>query len=117
MEGLCQSSPSRHHGRRTARADTETAVLLAGPGTVINTSDAGGELTAEARTVIRCWLVCRLPIMCSGVASADAAPSRSDCQFGATPAPSPDNRLLGRMSASADGAGHRCSLFHLAVLR
>ena len=73
MEGLCQSSPSRHHGRRTARADTETAVLLAGPGTVINTSDAGGELTAEARAVIRCWLVCRLPIMCSGVASADAA--------------------------------------------
>jgi hypothetical protein len=29
------------------RADTETAVLLLEPGTVINTGDAGGELTAE----------------------------------------------------------------------
>jgi mannose-6-phosphate isomerase-like protein (cupin superfamily) len=29
------------------RADTETAVLLFEPGTVINTGDAGGELTAE----------------------------------------------------------------------
>ncbi len=28
-------------------ADTETAVLLFEPGTVINTGDAGGELTAE----------------------------------------------------------------------
>jgi mannose-6-phosphate isomerase-like protein (cupin superfamily) len=28
------------------RADTETAVLLFEPGTVINTGDAGGELTA-----------------------------------------------------------------------
>jgi mannose-6-phosphate isomerase-like protein (cupin superfamily) len=29
------------------RADAETAVLLVEPGTVINTGDAGGELTAE----------------------------------------------------------------------
>jgi mannose-6-phosphate isomerase-like protein (cupin superfamily) len=29
------------------RADTETAVLLLEPGTVINTGDAGGELIAE----------------------------------------------------------------------
>jgi mannose-6-phosphate isomerase-like protein (cupin superfamily) len=29
------------------RADTETSVLLFEPGTVINTGDAGGELTAE----------------------------------------------------------------------
>jgi mannose-6-phosphate isomerase-like protein (cupin superfamily) len=29
------------------RADTETAVLLLEPGTVVNTGDAGGELTAE----------------------------------------------------------------------
>ena len=29
------------------RADAETAVLLFEPGTVINTGDAGGELTAE----------------------------------------------------------------------
>jgi mannose-6-phosphate isomerase-like protein (cupin superfamily) len=29
------------------RADTETAVLLFEPGTVINTGDAGGELTAK----------------------------------------------------------------------
>ena len=29
------------------RADTETAVLLLEPGSVVNTGDAGGELTAE----------------------------------------------------------------------
>jgi mannose-6-phosphate isomerase-like protein (cupin superfamily) len=29
------------------RADTETAVLLFEPGTVVNTGDAGGDLTAE----------------------------------------------------------------------
>ncbi len=31
------------------RADDETAVLLFEPGTVINTGDAGGELTAEVQ--------------------------------------------------------------------
>jgi hypothetical protein len=31
----------------TARADTETAVLLLEPDSVVNTGDAGGELTAE----------------------------------------------------------------------
>jgi hypothetical protein len=30
------------------RADTETAVLLLEPSSVVNTGDAGGELTAEA---------------------------------------------------------------------
>jgi mannose-6-phosphate isomerase-like protein (cupin superfamily) len=30
------------------RAETETAVLLFEPGTVVNTGDAGGDLTAEA---------------------------------------------------------------------
>jgi len=30
-----------------SRADAETAVLLFEPGTVINTGDTGGELTAE----------------------------------------------------------------------
>ena len=29
------------------RADVETAVLLLEPGSVVNTGDAGGELTAE----------------------------------------------------------------------
>ena len=33
------------------RADAETAVLLFEPGTVINTGDAGGELTAEVENL------------------------------------------------------------------
>ncbi len=41
------SSSSSLAASSTARADTETAVLLFEPGTVINTGDAGGELTAE----------------------------------------------------------------------
>jgi mannose-6-phosphate isomerase-like protein (cupin superfamily) len=34
------------------RADIETAVLLVEPGSVVNTGDAGGELTAEVETLI-----------------------------------------------------------------
>jgi mannose-6-phosphate isomerase-like protein (cupin superfamily) len=34
------------------RADAETAVLLFEPGTVINTGDAGGELTAEVEELV-----------------------------------------------------------------
>jgi mannose-6-phosphate isomerase-like protein (cupin superfamily) len=34
------------------RADAETAVLLFEPGTVINTGDAGGELTAEVEELL-----------------------------------------------------------------
>jgi mannose-6-phosphate isomerase-like protein (cupin superfamily) len=33
------------------RADTETAVLLLEPGSVVNTGDAGGDLTAEVETL------------------------------------------------------------------
>lgn len=33
------------------RADTETAVLLLEPGSVVNTGDAGGELTAEVENL------------------------------------------------------------------
>jgi mannose-6-phosphate isomerase-like protein (cupin superfamily) len=33
------------------RADAETAVLLLEPGSVVNTGDAGGLLTAEAETL------------------------------------------------------------------
>jgi mannose-6-phosphate isomerase-like protein (cupin superfamily) len=33
------------------RADTETAVLLLEPGDVVNTGDAGGDLTAEVQTL------------------------------------------------------------------
>ena len=33
------------------RADTETALLLFEPGDVVNTGDAGGELTAEVETL------------------------------------------------------------------
>jgi hypothetical protein len=33
------------------RADTETAVLLLEPSSVINTGDAGGELTADVETL------------------------------------------------------------------
>jgi mannose-6-phosphate isomerase-like protein (cupin superfamily) len=33
------------------RADVETAVLLLEPGSVVNTGDAGGELTAEVETL------------------------------------------------------------------
>ena len=45
MEGFCQySSLAASRAPGTARADTETSVLLAGPGTIINTSDAGGNL-------------------------------------------------------------------------
>ena len=34
------------------RADTETAVLLFEPSSVVNTGDAGGELTAEAERLV-----------------------------------------------------------------
>jgi mannose-6-phosphate isomerase-like protein (cupin superfamily) len=33
------------------RADTETAVLLLEPGSVVNTGDAGGDLTAEVESL------------------------------------------------------------------
>jgi hypothetical protein len=37
--------------RPCPRADAETAVLLLEPGSVVNTGDAGGELTAEVETL------------------------------------------------------------------
>ncbi len=48
------SASGRRHDRTSAPgerpwADAETAVLLFEPGTVINTGDAGGELTAEVQ--------------------------------------------------------------------
>jgi len=41
------SSSSYHKGLSIVRADTETALLLFEPSNVVNTGDAGGELTAE----------------------------------------------------------------------
>jgi hypothetical protein len=36
---------------REGSADVETAALLPEPGSVVNTGDAGGELTAEVHTL------------------------------------------------------------------
>jgi hypothetical protein len=107
MEGLCQySSLAASRAPGTARADTETSVLLAGPGAPSSTPAMLAETYCRGPSVIRCWLVCRLPVVCSGMASADALPPRSDCQFGATPPQSPLQQAPG---AHLGGRGRRWS--------